>query len=95
MSVVKVAVSKTYATPGDELEYSIIVTNTGNITLFDVSVSNGTADSGTFSCDATLPGELSPGAVITCAAGHTITQTDIDEGAVSSTATATGQDAGR
>lgn len=92
LSVVKVAGVKTYTTPGDELEYSITVVNAGNTTLFDVSVSDDTADRGSLSCDAPLPGELLPGAVVTCAAGHTITQADIDDGAVANTATATGQD---
>ena len=83
---------RTFATPGDELEYTIVVTNTGNVSLADVHVTDDTADAGSLACDGTLPAALLPDESINCTAVRTVTQSDIDHGEVSNTATANGQD---
>ena len=92
LSVAKTTGSRTYATPGDKLVYSIVVTNDGNATLSDVSVSDDAADSGSLSCEEAPISELLPGRSVNCTAVRTVTQADIDEGAVSNTAFAEGQD---
>ncbi len=92
LSVEKAAGSRTYTTPGDELEYSIVATNTGNATLFGVSVNDDTVDTASLTCDTVLPATLSPGDQISCVAVRTVTQSDIDVGTVSNTAYASGQD---
>ncbi len=68
--------------PGDVIAYEIIVTNTGNVTLTNITVtdSNATITSG-------LPiNTLAPGASAVVTATHTVTQTEIDSGQVSNSA---------
>ncbi|MGO9882449.1 MAG: DUF11 domain-containing protein, partial [Solirubrobacteraceae bacterium] len=78
--------------PGDQIQYSYLVTNVGNTTLKTISVSDPTAGSVTCPPPA-FPG-LAPGSAETCTAAHqyTVTQADVDNGAVNDTATATGVD---
>ena len=71
---------------GDTITYTFIVTNTGNVTLGAVGVSD--AKIGTVTCPAT---SLTAGASMTCtAAAYTLTQADVDAGAVNNTAFAGG-----
>ena len=76
---------------GQEIEYSFLVTNTGNMPLSDVTVDE-TAFTGTGEAPvATCPDEvLAPGDSLTCTAGYTLTQADVDAGELTNTATATG-----
>ncbi len=70
---------------GETITYTFEVRNTGNVTLTGVAVADPKA--GTVSCPAT---PLAPGAATTCtAAPYTVTQDDVDLGAVANTATAT------
>ena len=81
----KSATPSTYAAVGDTISYSYLVTNSGNVTLtgpFSV-----TDDQVTVSCPSTA--SLAPGASVTCTASHTITQTDLDAGSITNTASAT------
>jgi uncharacterized repeat protein (TIGR01451 family) len=73
---------------GDVITYTITVTNTGNVTLSNVSVS----DPGTtgLACIPAAPFSLAPGASVTCTATRTLTQANIDAGSYSNVATATG-----
>ncbi|MFB6891636.1 GEVED domain-containing protein [Kitasatospora sp. NPDC056327] len=78
---------------GQVLHYSFEVTNTGNVTLTGVTVDETAfTGSGTVSPVVCPPGaaSLAPGAVITCTAGYTVTQADVNGGSVENTATATG-----
>ena len=70
---------------GDTIDYTFVVTNTGNVTLDAVSVSDPKV--GTVSCPVTV---LAPGESTTCTAAYTLTQIDVDAGHVANTATATG-----
>ncbi|MCK6692451.1 MAG: DUF11 domain-containing protein, partial [Thermoanaerobaculia bacterium] len=73
---------------GDQITYTITVTNTGNVTLSNVTVS----DPGTtgLACVPAAPFSLAPGASVSCTATRTITQADLDAGTYSNVATATG-----
>ncbi|MGC3994264.1 MAG: GEVED domain-containing protein [Propionicimonas sp.] len=73
------------ATVGSTIAYTFLVTNTGNVTLTSVGVSD--AKVGTVTCPATT---LAPGASTTCTATYTLTQSDVDAGQVVNTATASG-----
>ena len=62
-------------TAGSTIAYSFVVTNTGNVTLTSVGVSDPKV--GPVTCPATT---LAPGASTTCTATYTLTQADVDAG---------------
>ncbi|WP_286957822.1 DUF7507 domain-containing protein [Brevibacterium sp. UBA7493] len=73
---------------GDTAEYSFTVTNTGNVTLRDLAISDPQAQ-GDITCEAT---SLAPRESTTCTgAFHVLTQGDLDSGSFTNTATATGR----
>jgi len=85
-----IALDKQAGTPtgniaGSTIAYTFAVTNTGNVTLTAVAVSDPTV--GAVTCPAT---SLAPGASITCTAGYTLTQADVDAGHFANSATVTG-----
>ncbi len=73
------------ANPGDEIEYTFLVTNTGNVTLTNVTVTDPLTGLSAIDCPSTT---LAPDAFMTCTATYFITQADIDVGQVENTATA-------
>ena len=78
--------SSTMTDAGDEIAYTFTVSNTGNVTLDPISVSDPMLTG--ISCVAT---SLAPGASTTCSADpYTLLQTDMDAGGVENTATASG-----
>ena len=81
------------AAVGDTIQYGYNVTNTGNVPLTSVAVSDPTA--GSVACPVPAAPGLAPGASETCVARtpYLVKQTDIDIGSVTDTATATGTDA--
>ncbi|HMN15207.1 MAG TPA: hypothetical protein PKD55_23050, partial [Bellilinea sp.] len=86
IEVVKTAASAVLPAVGDSISYTITVTNTGNVTLTNVVVSD--AKVGLSETIATL----APAGVETYTRTYTVTQTDVDAGQVVNTATATGKD---
>lgn len=77
---------------GDSIQYTYTVTNSGNVTLATVSVSD--PDLGTVVCPTPPAPGLAPGASLTCTAvnTHTVSQADVDAGQVVDSATAAGVD---
>ena len=88
LTVEKKATEKTFAKPGDVIHYTFAVTNTGNVTLKSVSVSDvQTAPAGRLDADPVCPvTTLAPGASTTCTATYTVTQADLDKGLVADVA---------
>ncbi|MFD5424383.1 Ig-like domain-containing protein [Streptomyces sp. NPDC127084] len=92
-----ITLTKAVAANGDDfsaglvLTYSYLVTNTGNVPLSGIELSDvsfsGTGPVPVPSCPVTL---LAPGASMTCGAEYTLTQADVDAGSVTNTARATG-----
>ena len=75
----------TYDHVGQELTYSYVVTNTGNVTMTEpVTV---TDDRATVTCETNLP--FAPLESLICSATYTVTQADLDAGSVINTASAT------
>ena len=72
-------------TVGDTITYNIVVTNTGNVTLTGVTVSDNSATVGI--CTPAQPATLVPNASMTCPASHVVTQADVDSGSYANTAT--------
>jgi len=79
----------TYDTIGQVVTYTLTATNTGNVTLHNVTVSDTPALSG-FSCTPAIPvATLAPNASVVCTGTHTITQADLDAGSFTDTGHAT------
>ena len=72
---------------GQTVTYSFLVTNTGNVTLTGVGVTDPMPGLSTVNCPLT---SLDPGASTTCTASRTVTQDDLDAGSIVNTATAHG-----
>jgi uncharacterized repeat protein (TIGR01451 family) len=90
LSVVKSTTATSYAVD-DVLTYTLVVTNTGNVTLFGIEPTDPAADPGSIDCDD-FTGTLAPDDSVTCTATITITADELLAGAVINTATATGND---
>ena len=76
VEIIKTATPTTYSTPGEEIEYTFTVQNTGNVTLSNVVVSDPLFGL-TFG-----PVTLSPNASETFTHTYTVTQAAIDTGSV-------------
>ncbi len=88
LSIVKTSTTPSFAAVNDPVSYTYVVRNTGNTTLTTaVTVTDNKI--ATVTCDAMPPTGLVPGATLNCAGTYLATQTDIDAGQVSNTATAT------
>ena len=82
-----------YDTVGQVVTYTLTATNTGNITLHNVTVSD-TPDLDGFSCTPTVPvATLAPGDSVVCTGTHAITQADLDAGSFTDTGHATSTEA--
>ena len=98
LSIVKSTTTDLITEVGQEVPYTFVVTNTGNVTLSNVAVndeqtapaSNANLSAITCGASSVAPGVLSPGASMTCAATYTVTQADVDNGEVTDVAIATG-----
>jgi uncharacterized repeat protein (TIGR01451 family) len=85
LTLAKTADPLTYDQPGQVIDYTYIVTNTGNVTLYNISVEDNKTTS---TCPDTSVG-LTPLSAITCTALYTITQDDLNAGFVTNSAYAT------
>ncbi|WP_285462408.1 hypothetical protein [Agromyces sp. NBRC 114283] len=93
ITIEKSASPESTGAAGDEITYTFRVTNTGNVTLTDASVTegdfSGTGELGPIVCPDGAA-SLSPGEFVDCTAGYTLTQADVDAGGVTNSATASG-----
>ncbi|WP_430591968.1 DUF7507 domain-containing protein [Humidisolicoccus flavus] len=70
---------------GDTIVYTLVATNTGNVTLTDVAITDGLPGFAVTAIDwsaAVAEGTLAPGELVTLTGSYTLTQGDIDAGAV-------------
>ena len=84
------ATDGSYDTVGEQIVYTLIVTNTGNVTLTNVSVTDANADNG--SIVPAVISSIAPGAGVSLTATHTITQDEINSGLVTNTASVSSTD---
>ncbi|MCA0151581.1 beta strand repeat-containing protein, partial [Winogradskyella vincentii] len=78
-----------YNTVGQVINYTITLTNNGNVTVYNPTVVDATATTGptlVAASDIDSDGILSVGEVWTYTATHTVTQADIDNGSYTNTA---------
>lgn len=73
-------------TPGDTLTYQFDASNTGNVTLNGVSISDPLAGLSVLSCNVAQPAVLAPGEALSCTATYVVQIGDI--GTLSNTAAA-------
>ncbi len=89
---IEVAKSRTSGVPGaagDVVTYALVVTNVGDVTLTDVTVTDPNATIDT--CTPPLPvASLVPGGAFICTATHTVTTADVTAGLIENTASAAG-----
>ena len=90
LTLVKTASPTTYIALGNQIGYSYLVKNIGNVTIRSLTVSDDkiTGSNSVICPDTTL----APGGETTCTATYTITEADINEGSVTNTAMAEGKD---
>lgn len=75
----------------DVITYTFVVTNPGNVTVDNISVTDPKPGLSAITCVPVAPFSLAPGASATCSATYTVTQTDIDTlNNIGNTATAAG-----
>jgi uncharacterized repeat protein (TIGR01451 family) len=87
ITLVKSAVQTTYSAVGQTINYNYLVTNTGNVTLSDITITDPHTGLTGLSCpDPTL----APAASETCTATYLVTQSDMSAGSIINTATANG-----
>ena len=91
VEVVKTGALDGAAVVGGTVTYGFTVTNTGNVTLTGVSLSDPlVGGSVALTGWAGAAGTVAPGASVTGSATYTLTQADVDRGSVVNTATVTG-----
>jgi uncharacterized repeat protein (TIGR01451 family) len=91
LTVVKSALPTTFDKAGTTIDYSFLVTNTGNVTLSHIFVEDPLPGVSPVDCPVTT---LAPGISTSCTATYVTTQADVDNGSVLNTSTATGQTPG-
>lgn len=91
LTIAKTAAPTTVNLAGQTVNYSFLVTNSGNVTMTGIKVVDTfTSPAGpelTVSCPVTT---LVPGGTVTCSAGYVVTQADMDKGSILNSAVAEG-----
>ncbi len=87
INLVKTAEPESFSAAGTTITYSYTVTNTGNVTLDPVVVTDPMTGLSGIACPFT---PLAPGAEETCTATYVTVQSDVDNGSITNTGTATG-----
>ncbi|MCB0141963.1 MAG: DUF11 domain-containing protein, partial [Caldilineaceae bacterium] len=88
LTLTKSVQESSYDSPGDQLHYTLVTRNDGNVTLSDVTIND--AMLGALNCTPAQPTTLAPGQAMTCTGTYTVTQADVDAGQVDNSATASG-----
>lgn len=94
ISLVKSAPTEPLTLAGQTATYTFVVTNTGNVTLSEIVVTEdeftGSGTPPVIVCPPDEVDALMPGSSVTCTASYVLTQADIDRGSVTNSATAAG-----
>lgn len=92
LGISKSASPTTVSAVGQSISYSFLVTNTGNVAIADVAVTDTqSAPAGALAAPPACPDPtLQPSGTETCTASYTVTLADLDHGSISDSAVATG-----
>lgn len=88
MQIVKSVTSTGQYNEDDDITYELEVTNTGDMNLNDVQVTDAGVGAVLGTCNPVLGSTLAPGEVMVCSATHTVTADDITAGEYINTAIA-------
>ena len=89
LTVEKSAAPESGVKVGDKVTYTVVVTNSGNVTVTDIVLSDTLV---TLTDAQKAIGTLAPAGTKTITYEYTVTQADVDAGKIDNTATATGKD---
>ncbi len=92
LSIDKIATTSGPVIVGSAIDYSMHATNTGAVTVHDVTVTDPLLPGPALTCTPSGAVELAPGAAVDCRGTYTATQADIDLGTVLNVATVAGSD---
>ncbi|WP_327064629.1 DUF7507 domain-containing protein [Kitasatospora sp. NBC_01302] len=87
LKIVKAVQETAYSAAGQALHYTFTVTNTGNVALSSLAVTDSGPGTPVVSCPVAT---LAPGASTTCTATYSTTEADVKAGKITDTATVTG-----
>nr|WP_277352197.1 isopeptide-forming domain-containing fimbrial protein [Knoellia sp. DB2414S] len=90
LDLTKAANKSSVSQVGESITYTFTATNSSNRTMTGVRITDPKAGLSALSCTPAQPATLAPGVKLVCTATYTVTQSDLDAGAVTNTATATG-----
>ena len=95
LSLTKSASPARFTGAGQTITYSYVVTNTGQDPLTSVTINDALTGLSAMSCNpiVSVSTPLAAGATTTCTATYQTTSTDVTNGSIQNTATATGTDA--
>ena len=88
ITIVKSTTAPPYSAVGQVLSFTLTTTNTGNVTLTNVIITDAFAVVG--ACTPVAPATLAPGGTITCGATHVVTQADLNFGHFDNSASVSG-----
>jgi uncharacterized repeat protein (TIGR01451 family) len=92
ITLTKTVAPSTVGAPGSGVTFTLVATNTGNVTLNDVVVNDPMPGLSAINCGS-FDGTLAPLESVTCTASYVVTQADINRGSISNTATVVGSSA--
>ena len=90
LRITKTSAERNFTSAGDIIHYTLTVTNSGNVTITGVVVTDPNA---VVTCTG-APYTLAPGEQVTCTAVHTVTSADVSAGRIRNTAHTAGYDPG-
>jgi len=92
ITISKSTAASIYTKPGDVIEYTLVVVNTGNVILSNIEVADNNADANSLSCDQSTPFTLAPGEQSLCSVQRTVTADDVQSTSILNQATTTATD---
>ena len=94
LTLTKTADRDSVAAVGEPIAYTLVATNTGNVSVLGAQITDEMVQNNqltNFACEPAGATSLAPQEAITCTGVHTVTQADLDAGAISNSAAVAGR----